>query len=341
MKAFIEKNFFKKSDKPGIVDPNALKELTSGRKNDQKDNQESKEPTLIQLRDGMGWPAKDICKHELVIEDRIVKGHVPIKTYRKKSLLMKNIPAIIFFHGGGFFGGSIQNVEQICRTFADKGDVSVISVGYRLSPENPYPAGLLDCYNVVEYFAIHAAQEFIDSEKLFVSGDSAGGNLSICVSLLDCAHFKSSYIKKTLAYYPVVDITTAGQGAFWDTDQYFFSNQEEAKIVKSYIKKFAQQDTLIDEWYGGDINRHHSLLSPIFASKDEVALLPPLKIIIGEYDPLRLQVEAFIKHLEDCGVSTEYVIYNGMIHAFMDKIGCFMQAEEGIDDGIEFLLTDS
>lgn len=320
----------------GVLTPQSLKELTASPDKEMP----SAPPTIIQMRDMMGWPAKDITKNELLIEDRIIKGHIPTRFYRKKALTEEILPVLVFIHGGGFFGGSIHNVEQICRTFADRGDVAVVSVGYRLTPENPFPAGLLDCYNTIEYLATNAVKEKIDKEAIFVSGDSAGGNLTLTVSLLDHGYFRTNYVKKIVAYYPVVDMTTNGTGSQWDVSEIPVKDDTERQLVHDYILSFAAQDVQVDEWYGGKLERKNPLLSPLFASDELLKVLPPVKIIIGEFDPLKLQVDVFVERLEKLGNDFEYIIYNGLLHAFMDKIGDYDQAEAGAIDGLEFLLKE-
>lgn len=322
----------------GILDARVQEELTGSGNDDGENAIPLQSPTLIQLRDMMGWPAVDITKNELIIEEKIVKGHIPTRFYRKKALAGKKLPVLIFIHGGGFFGGSIDNVEQICRTFADRGDIAVVSAGYRLAPEHPYPAALLDCYTVVEYLATHGENEKIDTKNIFVSGDSAGGNLTLAVALLDSFHFKTHYVKRIAAYYPVTTCTTNGVGKYWDTAHIPVQSERERQLVHEYIAEFAAQDIQACAWYSGKADCSNPLISPLYATDDMLRSLPPVKIIIGEFDPLKLQTDALVERLENLEAAFEYTIYNGMIHAFIDKIGDYAQAEAGVVDALSFLL---
>ncbi|WP_413526722.1 alpha/beta hydrolase [Marinilactibacillus psychrotolerans] len=286
----------------------------------------------------MGWNAVDITKHELAIADEIIKGSVSVRTYRQKNLAEKTLPVLFYIHGGGFFGGSIENIEQICRAFADKAEIEVVSIGYRLAPENPFPAGLLDCYNVVEYYATYAKKELVDKAHFTIAGDSAGGNLSLTTALLDRAYFKTNYLSKVVLYYPVVDLYSTADSAIYDTAEYHLEDEAEKQLVHGYIKGFASGgDAQINEWYGGDQDRRNPLISPAYTSDEALKLLPPVKAIIGEFDPLRLQTDAFVERLIKLDHTIEYKIYNGMVHAFLDKVGDYPQAEQGIDDAIAFL----
>ena len=293
-------------------------------------------PTLVQMRDAMGWPAKDITTHELVIEPRVIKGHIPVTFYRKKSLVGQTLPVLVFVHGGGFFGGSVHNVEQISRTFADLADIAVASVEYRLAPENPFPAALLDVYNVIENLATDNSTEF-DKSKIYLAGDSAGGNLTITTALLDHAHLKTNYITKIVAYYPVVAMDTEGSAQYFDLDKVNLKDPAEQAIIRGYIGGFAAGNAGVEDWYGGNLDHSNSLISPLNATPDDLKALPPLKTIIGEFDPLLQQCQAFHEKLAANDIAAELLIYPGLVHAFMDKIGVYDQAKIGVQDALDFL----
>lgn len=297
---------------------------------------ETKVPTLLMLRDMMGWDAKDICEHELIVSDEIVKGHVPVRVYRKKSLVDKQLPVLLYIHGGGFFGGSIQNVEQICRTFADREDMIVISIGYRLAPEYPYPQGLMDCYDVLSD-VVNRSYLYGCNGEVYAAGDSAGANLSITLGLLDHHFYKTKYTKGLIMYYPVVELISDGKGEFWDVEKIYVEDDEERELVHQHIKGFGLQNVQICNWYAGDVDKKHPLLSPLYATKEQLQSLPPMKIIIGEFDALKLQNDAFVEYCKQNGIEVDYQIYEGMTHAFMDKIGVYDEALKGVEDGIHFI----
>lgn len=335
----VEK-YFVNTKTIGKLDPKAFKEIGGGQpKPKTEKNNVKRVPTLTEIRDSMGWPAKDITKNEIVVEDRVIQGHIMTRTYRKKDLQNKMLPVLFYIHGGGFFGGSIENVEQICRMFADGADLMVVSIGYRLTPQHPFPAGLLDCYNTVEYFATNANKELVDSENFFISGDSAGGNLSITVSLLDHVYLQTKYLRKIVAYYPVVELLSEGEGKHWDVSKVFVKDKKERELVHRYIKGFGKQDTPVNDWYAGKIDKKNPLISPFFATDEQLKQLPELKIIMGEFDPLKLQVDYFVERLETLAIPCEYRVYNGMVHAFMDKMGDYPQAEQGVEEAVDFLLS--
>ena len=295
---------------------------------------------IVGIRDAMGFDAKNITTHQLVITDEVIKG-IPVRIYRKQELAGQTLPVMIYVHGGGFVGGYLHapNVEQICRTFADHGDLQVISVGYRLAPEHPYPAGLTDCYQIVQEVAANPAKFNAQVTEMSIMGDSAGANVALATAILDSSFYQTHFIKKILAYYPVVDLTTHGQGEFWNPEHIYVKTPAERKLYDDYIAGFAQLENIVENMYAGPtMDRATALLSPLYADQDILKNLPPMHTIFGEFDPLRQQNEAFATRLAQLGNPETVSIYPGMIHAFMDKVGVYPEAEQAIDEGLQFLM---
>ncbi|MBF2459280.1 alpha/beta hydrolase [Listeria seeligeri] len=291
------------------------------------------EVTLEMSRAAMGWPSKDIAKNEINITNEIFAGHIPVRIYRKQKS-DGSLPVIIFLHGGGFFGGSLDNVDHPCRLLADKGDIAVISIDYGLAPENKYPEGLLDCYRAVKWVYEHAESLGIDKEKIAIAGDSAGGNLSITTTLLDRT-LGTNFIKAEVLLYATVLRGINGQGELWDATK--LEMKEDVEIITNYVKGFGDLDTQVDKWYLNlGVDASNPFISPVH-SKD-LAFLPPTMIAVGEFDPLRLQNELLVDKLRAAKVSTQYIQYNGMIHAFMDQIGDLPQAEDLMEETVNFVL---
>ena len=318
-------------DKDGVLAENAKSELICmGQGSDDGNN----EIDIVKMRDAMGWPAVDISKNKLTIENKIIEGSINVRIYKQEKIKSK-APALIFIHGGGFFGGSIDNVEHICRAYADKSGYTIFSVDYKLAPENPYPTGLLDCYRTVKWVHDNAEALNIDNTKIFISGDSAGGNLSLTTSILDIT-LGTKYIKKIVVYYPVIISGTKGEGVYWDTSK-VGANEDAIELVSKYINGFAGTNNLVDTWYTNNVDMKNPLISPMLADERILKSLPPTLLIVGEFDPLRLQDEEFVKRVREAKGNITYLRYNGSIHAFMDKIGDYPQAEDGILESVKFL----
>ena len=111
--------------------------------------------------------------------------HIPFRLYRPKGVpASAPLPALIFFHGGGWVIGDLETHDVLCRQLTAAAGISVVNVDYRLAPEHRYPAAVEDAWAAVRWVEKHAAELAIDSARLAVGGDSAGGNLAAVVALL-------------------------------------------------------------------------------------------------------------------------------------------------------------
>jgi len=280
-------------------------------------------PDLTTLRIGMGWASRDISHHALAVKNQQINGVCAIRSYRRLSA-KGAVPALVFFHGGGFFGGSLDNVDHACRAIADATEVMVISVHYALAPEHQWPAGLLDCYRAVCWVHQHADALNIDPERIVVGGDSAGGNLALTSTLLD-RMFETYYINAQVLIYPTV-LRPDPQDTLADLGP--FGIAADHMLISEYIRGFAALDAQVNRWYLSSPERQRTLplVSPLLSP--DLSRLPATFIIVGEFDPLRLQCEALYQALIVAGIEVDYLQYNGMVHAFMDKVGDFPQAAD-------------
>lgn len=323
-----------KMSESGHLDPHAEAELKNGIP--QNDN-ESSEIDLKTLRKNMGYKnAKHEQVHELLIENKTING-IKVREFVQKSCAQKDLPTILFVHGGGFIGGSVDNVELPCEALADFGEVRVISIEYGLAPEHPFPQGLIDVYRVVSYVGHNKKENH--TSTITVMGDSAGGNLTYAVSLLD-RQMGTNLIDKAVALYPV---TYQGKNSlrrkYFDNPENF-DVKENQDLVKNFIKGFNGSQSMIDNFYIQKTDPESIYVSPFNASEDLLKKLPKILFIVGEFDPLRFQGEAFYQKMKLAGGDIRYIRYNGMIHAFMDKVGDFIQAEDALLEAVKFILNE-
>ena len=109
-------------------------------------------------------------------------GDMLVRLYTPSAA--RNLPLIVFFHGGGFVICNVGMYDDLCKFLANYSGCAVASVEYRLAPEAPFPAPLEDCYSALKWLAAHAADLNVDPARLAVAGDSAGGNLATATALL-------------------------------------------------------------------------------------------------------------------------------------------------------------
>ena len=133
--------------------------------------------------DVRGWASE--APSLATIEDRTIPGpHAPVPDSHLHTRRRRPAPPVlVFFHGGGFFIGSIDTHDPVCRELAARSGWLVVSVEYRLAPEHPFPAAADDCFAALQWCAAEAASIGGDPPRLAVGGDSAGGNLAAVSAL--------------------------------------------------------------------------------------------------------------------------------------------------------------
>lgn len=209
----------------------------------------------------------------------------------------KKLPLIFYFHGGGHVSGSIETHDALCRRIAVASHAVVVSVGYRLAPEFPYPSGLLDCVSVFEQRALLLKEFQVDINHVFLAGDSAGGNLALSVGH-QMKEQGDNTIKGLALIYPSVDFSMSYNS--------YLRNGMGFLLTKEKIKWY------FDNYFlnGGD----RVQASPIHFKHLE--LLPPCYIAVAEYDPLYDEAIAFAHKIEKLGVLVTLEEFKGMIHVF-------------------------
>lgn len=261
---------------------------------------------------------------------------IRVRSYMQKSVAFQKSPALIYLHGGGFVGGTLDALDAVCRLFADQTHMKVYSLDYHLAPENPFPAALMDSYNFLLNLHNHADIFKVDQEQIFMAGDSAGGNLTITTALLDSnSYFGTCYLKKIVAFYPPVSCATKGKEEFWNPLEFQTVDRQTQTLVSKYIHNFLRHSANYDPWYAGK-NGSNPLVSPIFATDEQLRAMPPIKIMIGEFDGLRILTQKFAEKLMKVNSEAHFEVYNGMVHAFLKDPQIFPEAKLAISDAIRF-----
>ena len=279
------------------------------------------------MRNMMGWENSDVTGGAVAVESREIEGsetRIPVRIYTPPAAGKR--PAVVFFHGGGFIGGSLKTVENPCKCLAFHAGATVVSVDYRLAPEHPYPAGLTDCFEAVRWIHDRAEELDLDPEQIAVAGDSAGGNLATVCALMDRDQ-NLGLIKFQALIYPSVNMAREEtEGYKWSPEAYNIRRHRE------YIERLLDIDgperkgpKLHELYLQGRAELTHPYVSPLLA---DLRGMPETLIITGEFDFLRLENEAYARKLARSGVNTTVIRYNGMDHAFIDKIGQYPQAED-------------
>lgn len=240
-------------------------------------------------------------------------GPIPVRLYRPLGVSDAGLPALVYFHGGGWVIGDLETHDVLCRQLAEQSGCAVVAVDYRLAPEHKFPAAVEDGCAATTWIVRHAAELGIDAARLAVGGDSAGGTLAAVVSLT-ARDDGGPPLAFQLLIYPATDMRadSASHAAF----------AEGLLLTRTLIRWFSAQ------YLGGDRDRDDWRASPINAGS--LAGLPPALVVTAGFDPLRDEGEAYARRLRDAGVTVDTVCYGGMIHGFVTMGGVIDTANRAV-----------
>lgn len=209
-------------------------------------------------------------------------------------------PVLLFFHGGGWVSGNIDSYSKVCTNMARLTNHNVVSVDYRLAPENPFPAGLEDCYQAAKAFITNNE---INNKHVTLIGDSAGGNLAAALSLL--ARERNEFnIKKQILIYPSTYNDHSDSSPFESVHSNGKDYLLTSKRVCDYMELYIAKD--------------EDFLSPYFAPllAEDLSNQPDTLIITAEFCPLRDEGEKFGKKLREAGNNVEIYRVKDALHGF-------------------------
>ena len=224
------------------------------------------------------------------------EGIIRVLTYNMDNT--ERLPLFVNIHGGGFVLGNAEIDDPFMPIIAEKANVKIISIDYSLAPEFPFPKALNECYAVVKYAKEHADEFGIDPDRIAVGGQSAGGNLSAGICLLD-SDKKELGVKCLILDYPPLDLyTDAGL----------------KPLPKGALPVFVCR--IFDACYCNDKEaRKNPLISPVYATVDEVRAFPPTLVITANRDSLCSEGERFRDKLIEAGVKVTHKRFDA-IHGF-------------------------
>ncbi len=246
-------------------------------------------------------------------------GEIPVRVYTPMGGGTM-LPALVYYHGGGFVIGNLDTHDALCRQLANEAGCRVIAVDYRLAPEHKFPAAADDAFAALQWVEANAAELGVDANRLAVAGDSAGGNLAAVVCLM-AKQKGAPKVSFQLLIYP----TTQARA---DTDS-----------IKAFAEGYFLEKKAMDWFYdqyvpaGQDINDPR--LSPLAAS--DLSGLPRAYVVTAGFDPLKDEGKAYADKLNRAGVAAVYVNYDGMVHGFFNMSGVLETARKAIADAAKAL----
>jgi acetyl esterase/lipase len=225
-------------------------------------------------------------------------GDITVRIYRPASM-SDPVATMVYAHGGGFVFCDLDSHDGLCRSLANLIPAVVVSVEYRLAPEDRWPAAAEDHFAVAQWAARNAEALGGDASRIVVGGDSAGGNLAAVTALMARDSGGPALAAQVLLY-PMI-------AANFDTDSY-------RMFGKGFYNPLPALQWYWDEYVPSPADREHPYASPLSA---ELRGLPPAVVVIAGHDPLRDEGIAYGNALEAAGVPTVQCRYDGGIHGFM------------------------
>jgi acetyl esterase/lipase len=212
------------------------------------------------------------------------------------------LPVVLYMHGGGWVLGNAGTHDRLVRELAVGAHAAVVFVEYDRSPEARYPVAIEQGYATAQWIAREGAARGLDPDRIAVAGDSVGGGMTAALALMASDRGDVRFVHQSM-YYPVTD-------AAMDTGSY-------EQFAEGYFLTAKSMAWFWDA-YAPDIDRRSEpYASPLRASDEQLAGLPPALVIVDEADVLRDEGEAYAARLRGADVAVTTVRYDGITHDFM------------------------
>ena len=212
------------------------------------------------------------------------------------------LPVILYIHGAGWVFGNAHTHDRLVRELAVGTGAAVVFPEYDLSPEVRYPVAIEQNYTVAKWVVEQGVTKDLDGSRLAVAGDSVGGNMTAALTLMAKERGDVPLVQQVL-FYPVTD-------ASFDTGSYH-------QFATGYFLRRDGMQWFWDQYTTDEAERAQITASPLRASTEQLAGLPPALVITGEADVLRDEGEAYAAKLRAAGVAVTAVRYQGIIHDFV------------------------
>lgn len=213
------------------------------------------------------------------------------------------VPVLLFLHGGGWVTESVDTYNRVCAGMAKNTGHVVVSVGYRLAPEFPFPAALNDCYAVAK--ALYSNNFLLNTNagNITLIGDSAGGNLAAALSLM--ARDRGEFMpQRQILIYPAVSNDYSESSPFPSLTE----NGTDFLLTRQKLNQY------LDLYESSPADRQNPYFAPILA--EDLSQQPRTLIITAEFDPLRDEGEAFGRKLLEAGNEAEIHRLSDALHGF-------------------------
>ena len=235
-------------------------------------------------------------------------AQLPIRIYRPTQA--KNLPALVYFHGGGWVLNFLDIYEPSLRKIAKHGNFIIIAVEYQKAPENPYPVPFNDCYEGLKWTISNASELGIDPLAIGVGGDSAGGNLAAAVAI-KARDEKLINLAFQLLIYPCIEVNMDYKSATDFAEGYGLTT----KAMKWFWDQYLPN------------KKDHNDVYAVPTRATNLRGVAPAIIFTAEFDPLTDDGRNYFRRLNEDAVASIYKEYAGQIHGFFNLGGVTEDAD--------------
>ncbi|ODM19964.1 hypothetical protein SI65_04950 [Aspergillus cristatus] len=276
-----------------------------------------------------GGPLLDVGKTEdITIQRRVTEGpDVQVRVFMPKGERPKGgWPVMLYFHGGGWVLGNINTENTVCTNLCARSNCVVVTVDYRLAPENPWPAAVHDCWEALLWLLAEGPSRLsVNASRMATGGSSAGGNLASIMTQKALTLSPPVRFLAQLLSVPVTDNTAT------------VSNNSAYRLYEhTPALPAAKMEWYRNHYLPNEADRTNPEASPLFYTGDW-SLLPPALIMVGELDVLRTEGEEYAAKLESAGVEVNLQVMKGMPHPFLAMDGVLEEGRRSIGLMVEML----
>ncbi|MBP7864284.1 alpha/beta hydrolase [bacterium] len=229
------------------------------------------------------------------------KGDINIRILRPENSKTK-LPVIFYCHGAGWVFGDKNIYDRLIRDLVAGTGAALVFVDFSRSPEAKFPTAIEELYAAGEYLCKNASKYNLDTDNMFVAGDSVGGNMATVLAMMAKEHGQVKF-KAQVLFYPVTN-------AEFDNDSY-------KEFAEGHFLTREAMQWFWDQYTTDPKERKDPKASPLKASVDQLKGLPEALVINGEFDVLRDEGEAYAHKLIEAQVKVTAMTFRGTIHDFV------------------------
>jgi len=240
-------------------------------------------------------------------------GEIPARVY-SASAATTPLPAVVYFHGGGWVQGDLETHHGLCARLAKHAGVLVVAVDYRLAPEHKFPAAVDDSVAAFRWLAANAVNLGIDPARIVLGGDSAGATLSTVLARLLRGEPRPPCLQWLM--YPATDMAC-------DSPSY-------DSVGEGFLLTKADMEWVRGHYLNDMSEIEDPRVSPLRAS--DLEGLPPALVYTAGFDPLRDEGQEYAEKMREAGVKVVHSEFDSLIHGFVGMRGAIHAAARAMDD---------